>query len=75
MVAELEKKKSGMHIGIFTVFLVVAVITMLDAVVSVTPVIFVKIGQQTSGAIDFELTFGGNPITDGNVNYYAIDPF
>ena len=75
MVAEQEKKKSGMHIGIFTVFLVVAVITMLDAVVSVTPVIFVKIGQETSGAIDFQLKYAGNPITDGNVNYYAIDPF
>ena len=61
--------------GIFTVFMVVCVITMLKSVVSVAPVIFVKIGQESTGAIDFQLTFSGNPVTNGNVNYYAIDPF
>ena len=44
MIAEQERKRSGLRIGIFSVFLVVAVITMLKAVVSVTPIIFVKIG-------------------------------
>ena len=33
MMAEQERKKSGVHIGIFTVFMVVCVITMLKAVV------------------------------------------
>lgn len=44
MVAETKKKMGGLKIGIFTVFLVVAVIVMLESIVSITPVLFVKVG-------------------------------
>ena len=50
---EQNKKSSGLKIGIFTVFLVVAIITMLDSVISIVPILFVKLGQEEAGAIDF----------------------
>jgi hypothetical protein len=42
--AEMQKKIGGMRIGVFTVFMVVTVIVMLESVVSVTPIFFVKFG-------------------------------
>jgi hypothetical protein len=53
LIAEQNKKSSGLKIGIFTVFLVVAIITMLDSVISIVPILFVKLGQEEAGAIDF----------------------
>lgn len=44
ILAEQQKKASGLKIGIFTVFLVVAIITMLESVISITPILFVKMG-------------------------------
>ena len=32
-------------------------------------------GQESAGAIDFTLTFAESYAVNGNVNYYAIDPF
>lgn len=77
MIVEQTKKQRALKIGIFTVFLVVMVITMLKSVVDCSPIIFVKIGQDQVGAIDFSMTSpnGGNAELDGNVNFYAIDPF
>ena len=43
--SEIQKKPSAFKIGIFTVFLVVMVITMLKSVVDSAPILFVKIGQ------------------------------
>jgi hypothetical protein len=37
--------------------MVVAIITMLESVVSITPILFVKLGQEEAGAIDFKLTY------------------
>lgn len=54
--SEMTKKPSAIKIGIFTVFLVVMVITMLKSVVDSAPILFVKIGQDDAGAIDFKLT-------------------
>jgi len=42
--AEMTKKPSAIKIGIFTVFLVVMVITMLKSVVDSAPILFVNIG-------------------------------
>jgi hypothetical protein len=75
MVAEQQRKSSSLKIGIFTVFLVVTIITMLESVVSITPILFVKIGQETAGAIDFRLSFSKSRLTNGNVNLYALNPF
>ena len=44
MVAESKKKISGLRIGIFTVFMVVTTIVMLESVISITPILFVKLG-------------------------------
>lgn len=57
IIAEQQKKSSGLKIGIFTVFLVVAFITMLESVISITPILFVRLGQNEAGAIDFKLTY------------------
>lgn len=44
IIAETKKKQSGLKIGIFTVFMVVAIITMLESVIAITPILFVKLG-------------------------------
>ena len=77
LVVEQTKKQRALKIGIFTVFLVVMCMTMLKSVVDVSPIIFVKIGQDQVGAIDYTMTSpsGGTAELDGNINWYAIDPF
>ena len=77
LIREQSKKKRAFQIGIFTVFLVVTVITMLKSVVDSSPILFVRIGQQAVGAIDFQLMASEEDTStdDGNINYYAIDPF
>jgi len=57
IVAEQQRKASSLKIGIFTVFLVVMIITMLESIVAVTPILFVKMGQDNAGAIDVKLTY------------------
>ena len=61
------------------------IIMLLKSVIDCSPILFVKIGQQAVGAIDFQLTstMGSEessdeklpPMIPGNVNWYAIDPF
>lgn len=75
ILAEQQKKSSGLKIGIFTVFLVVAIITMLESVIAVTPILFVKLGQEESGAVDFQLKFEFSERVSGDVNFYNVDPF
>jgi hypothetical protein len=43
LISELSKKKRSFQIGVFTVFLVVAFLTLLKSVVDVSSVAFVKI--------------------------------
>lgn len=66
-----------MKIGIFTIFLVVMIITMLKSVVDSAPIIFVKMGQDQIGTIDYTMTSpnGGSNFIKGNMNWYNIDPF
>ena len=53
------------------------VITMLKSVVDCTPILFVRIGQEAAGTVDYQLTVPVNSSTmlSANVNFYAIDPF
>ena len=53
------------------------VITMLKSVVDSSPILFVRIGQQSVGAIDFKLQASAttNKMISGNRNFYGIDPF
>ena len=75
LLSELTKKPSACKIGVFTVFLVVMVITMLKSVVDSAPVLFVKLGQDNVGAIDFTLKASYNSFLEIPVNYYNINPF
>ena len=69
------KKPTAFKIGVFTVFLVVMVITMLKSVVDSAPILFVKLGQDEAGAIDFTLKVSSNSYNTVPLNYYNIDPF
>ena len=77
LVTDTQKQMRAFKIGVFTTFLVVMVITMLKSVVASSPLLFVKIGQDAAGAIDFQLQAPaeGNALVSGNVNYYSLDPF
>jgi len=56
VISELQKKKEAFYIGIFTVFLVVMIITMLKGVIDAMPVLFLQIAETQTGALDFRLT-------------------
>jgi hypothetical protein len=73
--AEQQRKASGLKIGIFSVFLVVTIITMLESVISIAPILFVKIGQQNAGAVDIRLTYEASDLVSGNNNFYTRNPF
>ena len=77
LITDTQKNMRGFKIGIFTTFLVIMVITMLKSVVASAPLLFVKIGQDSVGAIDFQLESpaDSNAMISGNVNYNSIDPF
>ena len=53
------------------------VITMLKSVVDCSPILFVKMGQDAVGAIDFQMrpAIKEMSLLDGNINRYATDPF
>lgn len=51
------------------------VISFFKSVVDVSPILFVKVGQEQVGAIDFVITPANNPMIPASVNFYAIDPF
>ena len=72
----MTKKPERFKIGVFTVFLVVMVITMLKSVVDSSPILFVKIGQDQVGAIDYTLRASSDgALRTVPLNYYSIDPF
>ena len=53
--ADQAKRPEALQIGIFTVFLLVMVITMFKSVIDSSSILFVKIGQEQVGAIDFQI--------------------
>lgn len=55
LINELGKKQRSFQIGVFTVFIVVAFLTLLKSVVDVAPIAFVKVAQDQSGMSDFTL--------------------
>ena len=73
--AETQKKPTAFKIGVFTVFLVVMVITMLKSVVDSAPVLYVKLGQDSVGAIDYTLTTRNSAYKRVPNNLYGINPF
>jgi len=48
---------------------------MLESVISIVPILFVKIGQETAGAVDFRLTYDASNLVSGNNNFYTRNPF
>jgi len=55
--------------------MVVTIITMLESVISITPILFVKMGQEEAGAIDFKITYTASNLVSGDVNFYSVSPF
>ena len=74
--SEITKQPTTFKIGIFTVFIVVMFITMLQSVVDCAPILFVKIGQDEAGSFDIKVTRKSPnlQVSTGNMNYYALDP-
>jgi hypothetical protein len=77
VISELSKKKEAFQIGIFTVFLVVMIITMLKGVIDAMPVLFLQIAETQNGSLDFRMTpvNADFKLNLGTQNYYAVDPF
>ena len=75
LLSETMKKPTACKIGVFTVFLVVLVITMLKSVVDSAPILYVKLGQDSVGAIDYTLTTHNNAYKRVPNNLYGINPF
>ena len=48
---------------------------MLESVISIAPILFVKIGQLNAGAVDIRLTYSASDLVSGNNNFYTRDPF
>lgn len=48
---------------------------MLESVISITPILFVQMGQEEAGAIDFKMTYSSSNLINGDVNFYAANPF
>jgi len=71
LISDIKKKPRSFNIGIFTVFLVVSFLTLLQSVVDITPVAFLKLAEDAVGAVDFQLTaISGTPFENGNFYYY-----
>lgn len=51
--AEQKRSPRALKIGICTVFILVMIITMFKSVIDSSPVLFVKVGQEQVGAVDF----------------------
>mmetsp|Transcript_1247 Transcript_1247/g.777 ORF Transcript_1247/g.777 Transcript_1247/m.777 type:complete len:96 (+) Transcript_1247:36-323(+) len=67
LVADIKKKPRSFNIGVFTVFLVVSFLTLLQSVVDIAPVAFLKLAQDAAGAVDFQFTpMSGTPFVSGN---------
>lgn len=51
-------------------------ITMFKSVIESSPILFVKIGQEQVGAIDFQLIVASNSsLVNSDYNPYTVDPF
>ena len=68
------KEPRSWYIGVTTVFILVCTITMFKAVIEVAPILFVKIGQEQVGAIDYTITSKKSSMVSGDLNYYGLDP-
>lgn len=74
--SDLLRKQRAFRIGVCTIFLVVSFITMLKAVVDVSPIAFLKLAQNQGGNFDFQMvSSAGNMLSPGDLNYYGVDPF
>jgi hypothetical protein len=51
--SDLQRKQRAFKIGVSTIFIVVSFITMLKAIVDVSPIAFLKLAQNNAGSFDF----------------------
>jgi hypothetical protein len=52
---DIAKKPRSFKIGVFSVFIVVVFLTLLESGLSITPIMFLKIAEDQAGAIDLIL--------------------
>ena len=69
------KRPRPFYIGVSTVFILVTVITMFKAIIEVAPILFVRIGQEQVGAVDYTITSKNKSMIPGDINQYNIDPW
>jgi len=69
LLSDITKKTRSFQIGIFTIFLVVSFLAMLQSAVDVAPITFVKIGTDQGGQEDFQILPTKEIVIDGNFNY------
>ena len=53
---DIKKKPRSFKIGFFTIFLVVSFLTLLTNIVSLSPVIFLRIAEDSMGDADILMT-------------------
>lgn len=51
------------------------VITMFKSIIDSSPILFVNMGQEQVGAIDYVITSSNSSHISANMNYYAINQF
>ena len=73
--ADHQRNQRAIKIGVCTVFILATVITMFKSIIDCSPILFVKVGQDQVGAIDFVTTSSNSSMITANMNYYAINPF
>ena len=76
LISDIRKKKRSFCIGMTTVTLVVCFLTALKSLIDISPIAFLKVGQDQAGAIDLELSSSAPYFyAPGDVNYYAAGPW
>lgn len=76
IISDIHKKQRSFKIGVFTIILVVTFIMMLKSLIDVSPIAFLKVGQDQVGLFDYVITSNyGDPFEDGDVSSYDTDPF
>ena len=74
--SDIRKKKRSFCIGMSTVTLVVCFLTLLKSVIDISPIAFLKVGQDQAGAIDITLSSDAPEFfMAGDLNYYKIGPW
>jgi len=56
VITDIQKRPRSFKIGVFSVFIVVTFLTILQAGLSITPIIFIKLAENQAGDVDLMFT-------------------